>query len=71
MFRCKARKYTRSEAYFLHRSSNRELSATPHMDVFRQYLRHFENLHSRRRLELEHFLRKSRIDGNIGKFQSG
>jgi len=40
--------------------------------VFQQpFLRHFKNLHSCRSLKLEHFLRQSRIEGNIGKFQRG
>jgi hypothetical protein len=41
------------------------------MDFFQQSLRHFKYFHSRRRFELENFLRQSRIDGNIGKFQRG
>jgi hypothetical protein len=44
-------------------------NATPQMNFFQQHLWHFENLDSRRRFELEHFLRHSSVYGNIGKFQ--
>ena len=56
---------------YLHTLSGAVCSATPHMGVFQQPLRHFENLDSIRRPKLEHFLRQSSIDGNIGKFQRG
>ncbi len=71
MFRCMARK-NRIARRIYHTLSDEVCSATPQMGIFKQpLLRHFKHLNSRRRLKLEFFLRKSCINGNIGKSQRG
>jgi len=63
---------SRSEAYFFVGRSDANGAQRRIWAFFNSpSLRHVENLYPHRRLELESFLRQSRIDGNIGKFQCG